>query len=260
MERRADSELTGGSGMWRYRSWLNTQLQHGIKRARDNPHDHRTRPQRRLAKNPVAGNPRDFRGERIAAKWSVHQQRRSGLSVVIFSVTPGEFFTMSPITLMHGGLRKTSIGHSELNAQTGYSEGELGWVPRVEVRQSGNNLVIHAELPGVNENEVRVEVTDEGLVIEGERKREQESDERGWHRSEISYGQFYRLIPLPENAKLDQARANFRNGVLEVTVPVPEVENRRRQIPIETAGQTQGAKQISDSSEGRSRGASAGTR
>jgi len=68
---------------------------------------------------------------------------------------------------------------------------------------------------------VKVEATDEGLVIQGERRREHTSEEAAWRHSERVYGRFYRLIPLPESAKLEETKANFRNGVLEVVVPVP---------------------------------------
>ena len=175
---------------------------------------------------------------------------------------------MSPITLMRRFTEDIdrAFGLAENRGSTGLSGQELGWVPRVEMRQSGNNLVIYAELPGLSEKDVRLEATDEGLLIEGERTRQQETDEGGWRHSEFSYGRFSRLIPLPENAKIDQARANFRDGVLEVTVPVPETENKRRQIPIGTSGRTQGSgqgsaqvsEQPSGSTEGGSRAASAG--
>ena len=69
---------------------------------------------------------------------------------------------------------------------------------------------------------------------QGERKREHEEKQEGFYRSERSYGRFYRLIPLPEDAKLDESRAQFNNGVLEVRIPVPEAQKRRREIPIET--------------------------
>jgi HSP20 family protein len=107
------------------------------------------------------------------------------------------------------------------------------WVPPVEVRERDGNLVVSAELPGLNKDEVKVEVTNEGLVIKGERKREQEEDRGGIHRSERSYGAFYRLIPLPEGATIEQAKAQFNNGVLEVRVPVPKSQEKTRQIPIE---------------------------
>ena len=97
------------------------------------------------------------------------------------------------------------------------------WAPPVEVRERDGNLLVSAELPGLNKDEVKVEVTNEGLVIQGERKREREEERGGIHRSERSYGAFYRLIPLPEGANIEQAKAKFENGVLEVQVPIPKV-------------------------------------
>jgi HSP20 family protein len=85
----------------------------------------------------------------------------------------------------------------------------------------------------LNKEDVKVEVTNEGLVIQGERKREREEDRGGVHRSERSYGAFYRLIPLPEGANIEQAKAKFNNGVLQVEVPVPKSQEKSRQIPIE---------------------------
>ena len=192
------------------------------------------------------------------ARESYDMERRSqerGGYPSVFSVSPGEFFTMSPITLMRRFTEDIdrAFGFGASTRQPGHWEQELDWMPRVEVRQSGNDLVVHAELPGLNENDVHVEATNDGLLIEGERKREQEDSQGRWHRSEFSYGRFSRLIPLPENAKIDDARANFRNGVLEVAVPVPETENRRRQIPIRNGGPAQGSGHSSPSTaEGRS--------
>jgi HSP20 family protein len=74
-----------------------------------------------------------------------------------------------------------------------------------------------------------------GIVIQGEKRREPETTESGLHRSERNYGRFYRMIPLPEGAQIDKARAEFKNGVLEVRVPVPQRQKREaRQIPIST--------------------------
>ena len=165
-------------------------------------------------------------------------QRNSFPSV--FSVSPGEFFTMSPITLMRRFTEDIDRVFSGAAGNIGRTaERDFTWIPAVEVRESGNNLMIHADLPGLTENDVKVEATDEGLILEGERRQEHSSDEGGWHRSERMYGRFYRLIPLPEGAKIDEAKANFRNGVLEINVPVTESERKRRQIPIGTSGQSQ---------------------
>jgi HSP20 family protein len=181
----------------------------------------------------------------------------------VFSVSPGEFFTMSPITLMR---RFTEDIDRAFGLRSGSNRGDfselqdVSWIPPVEVRQQGNNLVIHADLPGLSENDVKVEATDEGVVIQGERRREQTSEEGGWRHSERVYGRFYRLIPLPESAKVEETKANFRNGVLEVVVPVPELERKHRQIPVGTSNQSlisdQGTSNASN--EGRARSATSG--
>ena len=114
--------------------------------------------------------------------------------------------------------------------------GTPGWEPswpQVEVLEHDGKLLVRADLPGLSKDDVRVEVDREGLVIEGERKHEHEESGRGYFRSERTYGSFRRAIPLPEGANTDQARASFQNGVLEVTVPVPQGALRGRQIPIE---------------------------
>ena len=108
------------------------------------------------------------------------------------------------------------------------------WTPDVDVRRRGDSLVIHAELAGVPKDAVRIEATDSGLAISGERNetREEGGNERGYQLKERSYGSFYREIPLPDGAQADQAKATMREGVLEITVPLQESQNRR-QIRIE---------------------------
>ena len=107
------------------------------------------------------------------------------------------------------------------------------WSPAVEVREQNNNLVITAELPGLGKEDVKVECTEEGVIIEGEKRQERETTEGGYHRSERTYGHFHRQIPLPEGAETDKAKAEFKNGVLEVRVPLSEQQRHKtRQIPI----------------------------
>ncbi len=160
--------------------------------------------------------------------------RRGEFFPSLFSLSPREFFSTDPIRMMR---RFTDEMDRMFFGQTGREEASI-WAPPIEVRQEGGNLTVCAELPGLNKDDVKVEVTDEGLVIQGERKREQEQREGGVYRSERSYGRFYRLIPLPEQANLEQAHAKFNNGVLEVTVPVPEAQQKRREIPIDTEAKT----------------------
>ena len=112
------------------------------------------------------------------------------------------------------------------------ARGERVWSPAVEVRERDNNIVVCADLPGIEAKDVKVEVENNTLVIQGERKREHNEEREGMHRSERYYGSFFRAIPLPENAKTEQAKADVRNGVLEVTIPVDQDQSRRKQIPI----------------------------
>lgn len=102
------------------------------------------------------------------------------------------------------------------------------WAPEVEVLQRNNELTIKADLPGLHRHEVTVEVTDNAVVIQGERKREHQDEHEGVYRSERSYGSFYRNMPLPDGAITEQAKANFRDGVLEITMPAPPASKGRR--------------------------------
>jgi HSP20 family protein len=106
------------------------------------------------------------------------------------------------------------------------------WRPAIEVKEKDGKLVVNAELPGVKKEDVKVNVTDRALTVEGERKEEKEEEREGYYHSERSYGKFVRSIPLPEGAKTEQASAQFKDGVLEITIPIPEVKEKSQQIPI----------------------------
>ena len=106
------------------------------------------------------------------------------------------------------------------------------WEPQVDVVQRQGKLIVRADLPGLSKDDVRVEITDEGLVLEGERRSEIEEEREGMYRAERSYGSFRRVIPLPEGCDASGAQAHFDNGVLEITFPMPEGESRRKRIEI----------------------------
>ena len=108
------------------------------------------------------------------------------------------------------------------------------WIPPVEVGYRDGNFVVSAELPGLSNEDVTVEITDDAVVIQGERQFVQDENEGGIQRTERRYGHFYRAIALPEGVKTDQARAEFQNGVLKISVPAPQPQSNARQIPIET--------------------------
>jgi HSP20 family protein len=126
------------------------------------------------------------------------------------------------------------------------------WIPATEIAYRDGNLVVSAELPGLSENDVKVEINNDFLIIQGERKMEQQEDQNGVQRTERRYGEFYRAIALPDGADTEHARAEFDNGMLRVTVPVPEAKTNQRQIPIQASKgsqSSQGQQQKSQSSE-----------
>ena len=108
------------------------------------------------------------------------------------------------------------------------------WSPQIEVSEEEGQLKVCADLPGLTKDDVNVEITNDMIVLSGERKKEQEEKRKGYYRSERSYGSFSRTIPLPEGAKADDAKASFKDGVLEITVPTSQ-ENRKqgRQVQIQ---------------------------
>jgi HSP20 family protein len=112
------------------------------------------------------------------------------------------------------------------------------WVPKVDVVQRGNELVVRADLPGVKPEDVTVEVSDDAITISGERQDEHAEERGDIYRFERTYGAFLREIPLPEGAMVDQAKASFRDGVLEITVPAPpEQVLRGRRLEISQGDQ-----------------------
>jgi len=155
---------------------------------------------------------------------------------------PDEEFLTNPFAMMRRFSEEMDRMFSSAWDDRDFGSRELAaWAPPVEVREREGNLVVNAELPGLNKEDVKVEVTNEGLVIQGERKREHVEDRGGIHRSERSYGAFYRLIPLPEGATLDKAAAEFTNGILEVSIPVAETKQKPREVPVYEGGKVKTA-------------------
>ena len=105
------------------------------------------------------------------------------------------------------------------------------WVPAMDLVEAEDHFVLKADLPGLSEDDVAIEVQDNVLTISGSRQAEHERKEKGWYRLERSYGQFSRSLTLPDGVDADKVEANFDRGVLEVRVPKPE-ERKPRRISI----------------------------
>jgi len=113
----------------------------------------------------------------------------------LFWRSPSELLTTTPFTFMRRFSEEIDRAFS--SAWLGGGAGQIGgWSPAVEVTERDGKMIVHTDLPGMHKDDVKVEVTDDSLIIEGERKREHEEQGTGYHRSERSYGSFCRRIPL----------------------------------------------------------------
>lgn len=141
---------------------------------------------------------------------------------------PSRFFSLSPIAMM-----REASDEMERMFQGIRSGAALdAWVPTMDIQRCNGNLIVSAELPGLKKEDIKIEVSSDALVIEGERKQEHKEDHDGFHRYERSYGKFFRSVPLPEGAKADQVKAELTDGVLKISVPVPESKQKTRQVEI----------------------------
>jgi len=106
------------------------------------------------------------------------------------------------------------------------------WTPELELVTKDNMLLVKVDVPGMKKEDITLEVTDEHLILRGERKYEKEEKKEGFFRTERTYGSFFREVPLPEGVKPELAKATMHNGVLEITMPVTKVEPKTRKLEI----------------------------
>ncbi len=96
--------------------------------------------------------------------------------------------------------------------------------PAVNVRQTEKSVIVEADVPGVKEDEIEVEVHPDAVVIRGERKHEEETKEKDFYHKEVAYGSFSRAISLPAEVKAESAKAELKNGTLKITIPKVEAK------------------------------------
>lgn len=144
-----------------------------------------------------------------------------------FPLLPQNLFSFSPFSLMREFTNQMDRFYG------GMGEKEELWAPVVEAKRADGNFVVTAELPGMKKEEVKVQVTEDTLTLEGERKQEKEEKSEEYYRSERSYGHFYRAIPLPEGADADKATAEFSDGLLRISIPCAEVKHKTKEIPVQ---------------------------
>jgi HSP20 family protein len=162
---------------------------------------------------------------------------------------PFDVFGTGPFSMM----RRLQDDFDRLFGSFGLGQGlspfggreQTDWTPAIEAFQRGSEFVVRADVPGLSRDDVSVEVGEDAVTIRGERRYDHEEEREGVFRSERSYGSFCRVVPLPEGAMADSAKANFKDGVLEVVLQAPSQEVRRgRRIEI-----SEGATQHSQKTE-----------
>jgi HSP20 family protein len=108
------------------------------------------------------------------------------------------------------------------------------WVPAVDIQETENDLVLKADVPDVDMKDIDVRVENGTLTLRGQRKFENEKKEGSWHRVERSYGSFERAFTLPESVNFDAVKADYKNGVLTITLPKKEIA-KPRQIKVQVS-------------------------
>jgi len=110
-------------------------------------------------------------------------------------------------------------------------EGRGNWTPSVDIMEKDGNLILRAELPGLTEKQIDLKLEGNTLILKGERKMENEDNKGTYHRVESYHGAFTRSFRLPDTVDSDKINADYKNGILTVTIPQkPEV--RPREIPV----------------------------
>lgn len=130
------------------------------------------------------------------------------------------------------------------------------WAPAMDLVEAEDHYVLRADLPGMDENNVAIEINDNVLTVSGERRDEQEQTRSGWHRVERSFGRFTRSLTLPEGIDPEAISASFDKGVLSITVPKPEQRKPRR---VQISARRGGSAANGGSHEAANRGPVEGT-
>ena len=135
-------------------------------------------------------------------------------------------------------LREFSTLQNEMNrlfntvfdAPVGSGNGQTmrRWMPAMDLVETSGHFVLRADLPGLSEEDVNIEVEDRVLTVSGERKAEHETTKEGYHRVERAFGSFSRSLTLPEGIDAGAVTASFDRGVLEIRIPKPEQPKPRK--------------------------------
>jgi HSP20 family protein len=126
--------------------------------------------------------------------------------------------------------------NAAFDTPAGNGGGTRRWTPAMDLLETDDHFVLRADLPGMTQEDVNIELEDNVLTVSGERKAEHQEKQEGFYRVERAFGSFARSLTLPKGIDPERVSAGFDNGVLEVRVPKPE-ERKPRKITIGAAGE-----------------------
>ena len=110
------------------------------------------------------------------------------------------------------------------------------FIPSVDVKEEDDQVIVAAELPGIDQKDIDVEVTQDSVRIAGEKRKDQKKEEKGYYRRETSYGAFERIIDLPAAVDEDKAEAEFSKGILTIKLPKSEqARSKRKKVEVKSA-------------------------
>jgi HSP20 family protein len=206
------------------------------------PHEQNQQPQ---------GQPSTQALQRRGGEAQTGLARRGGGLSSLFNLDPFDMLRTSPFALMRRFTEEMDQWFEQSALSRGGRGGALAgsgvYAPPVEVFEREGTFIVRADLPGLTKDDVRVDITDEAVLIEGEHRSEHEERQGGMYHSERHYGMFRRHIPLPEGVNADQATATFKDGVLEITMPAPQRQTQRRRIDIQEAPSSTASQAVSGS-------------
>jgi HSP20 family protein len=106
------------------------------------------------------------------------------------------------------------------------------WLPTMDVFEKNGKLMVHVDLPGLTKKDLSITFEENDLVLRGERKDERKVEDDNFVRAEVAYGTFYRRLPLPMGLEVDKIEASFKDGVLQIEIPLPKGKAYAKEIPI----------------------------
>ena len=146
-----------------------------------------------------------------------------------------ELVRWNPIRDMFGLRNHMNRAFGDFYFPTNREEGDLSmwnWNPVVDVYDNDDNIVLKAEIPGIDKKDIEIDVKGRVLTLKGERSSDNEVKEDNYYRRERCFGKFERAFNLPVNVELDKIKANYKDGLLEIEIPKPE-EKKPKQITVQ---------------------------